>query len=261
MIDLKTAVKVFPSSQPVIVLIRHARRAPFAMNQMIEYKDLSILPEGAREARSLGQELRKLDRQIVFFSSPLTRCVETCQEITRGIGNNERVLGEISPSRYLGDPSAYVLDAVKLGEIMRNYENPIDFLNDWFRGEVSTSAILSPQDGSISLLRWLVDLLATYRLIEPRSIIICVSHDLIITAFLASLFEYNYEELGVVDYLDGAVLWLSDESASSDHGLDEYLVVQAYYSGKLEKIVLNRRQFFEVPLSLSTNDDKLTIRK
>ncbi len=236
MIDLRTVNELVSKSSPFILFIRHARRPSLSLSRMVDSTDLSILPEGAAESRRLGEELRSFGRPVVFFTSPLKRCVQTCQEILKGLGHHQTDVEIIHHSRQLGNPSAFVIDAKGLGEIMRKYETPIDFLTAWFDAGVPETIILSPKDGSIKLLRWLILLLRDERHVKSRSIVTCVSHDLIITAFLASLFGYDYKNLGAVDYLDGAALWIE---ASSNGLLDEQrdeIVVNAFFSGFVRKI-------------------------
>lgn len=237
MINVKNFSDLVPKSQPFILFIRHARRPELPLAQMVQNETLSILPEGAAEARQLGATLRSLGRSAVFFTSPLKRCVQTCQEILKGMAVDENSTHLITPSRQLGDPSAFVIDAQELGRIMRNYDNPIDFLRSWFRGDVPEKVILPPKKGSMVLLRWFLTLLEQQSRVSSRAIVACVSHDLIITAFLASLFGYDYEENGVVDYLDGAVLWLAKAvHHSTDACNDVEKRVVAYFSCKIQEI-------------------------
>lgn len=234
MLNVSKVKDVIPEDRPAVLFIRHARRAPLSMSQMLSNEKISILPEGAAEARQLGVMLSSLNRPIVFFTSPLNRCVQTCEEIAKGMGFDAKSRELITPSQLLGDPSAYVIDADELGNIMREHDNPISFLRAWFRGDVPDHAILSPRVGSVKLLRWFVQLLKQPEHVASRAIVACVSHDLVITAFLASLFDHDFEQHGVVDYLDGAVLWM--ESSLLERSVGRSVHVKAFFSGTVRTL-------------------------
>ena len=208
LIEVRRMIRFSPEELPtqhsIALLIRHAPRQNYSIKRLLQKPDIDITHSGALKAQKLGKKLAFLGLPTYFYSSPLTRCIRTCEEISKGLGKN--INHTIKISRFLGDPGPFVKDANAVANILSKYESIIDFMNAWFEERFSTTIIKSPSEGTFDLLHWIVSILKEE---DKPGLFVFVSHDLIITPVLSLFFGYNYLKNGMIDYLDGLLIWLN----------------------------------------------------
>ena len=185
--------------RPIAVLMRHAERHPFIPGS--EEEPL-LTHKGHRDSYKLGKTLKVLTPARIFHS-PITRCLQTAQELCRGLGSGEgecRISGEMED---LG-PTLFVIDWKKLLSSLEK-QGP-SFLRVWIDGRVSRDLIVPAEAAAGRTLEILKSQLS-----EDRVCTINISHDWNIILLLEHYFNLRHEEIGNPDYLSGIV-------AYSEHG-------------------------------------------
>lgn len=191
-------MKEVPSGALATIVIRHAQREQ--RGEFFPDINRRLTKEGFDSARTLGERLKPF-LPLRFFSSPIERCTATAEAIMEGVGTEYL----IQESSILGKPGPFVLDSTRTSKTMQELGK--DFIQAWFDGELSKEMIRMPQEGTRSFLQWLID----KRKERVEGLDIHISHDLIITAVIATLLEYDVQKEGLVTFLDGFLLYRRNE--------------------------------------------------
>lgn len=85
-------------------VIRHSSREHIPNG--VDHTKVFLNGEGIRLAQEFGASLRGRTQRLKFLSSPIGRCVQTCQCIAQGFGTEF----PITESHVLGDPGPFVVD-------------------------------------------------------------------------------------------------------------------------------------------------------
>ncbi|MBY9014180.1 MAG: histidine phosphatase family protein [Candidatus Lokiarchaeota archaeon] len=128
------AVKQFPESSKIIVILRHSHRNnPKESEKMHELK---LTPQGHQIAKIFGQKL-PLSRKIRLFHSVVDRCQETAEDILTGfesVGGKGTLNGALTPLFHAGTAPKFFLNVFK-------NESPIEFIFRWAVGFYSPDTI------------------------------------------------------------------------------------------------------------------------
>lgn len=185
-----------PRDRPVALLLRHSVRDHLPPGDAGHA--LPITNVGRRLARELGEILR--GRLRTLHTSPLSRCVQTAEELRDGVGEDR----SIETDRLLGDPGVYVIDGQRawsnwerLGHegVMRHLVSESDALPGMARPDEAARLLVS-------------HMLAVAG--EEPGVHVFITHDSLVTATAARILG---QPLGVDDwpwYLEGAFFWRGD---------------------------------------------------
>ena len=187
-----------PDGVDVSLVIRHAEREEIAAGTFGH--GVNLTTERTRAAEQLGAALSG-DRALTLFSSPVPRCVQTAEAMLRGAGSSS----EIHTDPRLGSPGPFIVDPEIAGPLF--LELPIPEIARRQIHDASPLPGMRPTSEGVELLLDLV----TSPLGNDGRLQVFVTHDIILSVFAASIFRSSLEETGWPDYLEGLILWRSDE--------------------------------------------------
>ena len=193
--QLLAAMDMLPGDCPVALLTRHSIREQ-PTNQFAGY-DVPLTELGVELARAWGQQLSL--PISAFFSSPVSRCMETATAMGQGAGLEIPVNTHSS----LVEPGSYVVDLPIAGPYFFKL-GPLAFAQKHLRNEVR--GVLPPDEGALNLLRHL-----KHNLGHPGSLTVHVTHDTILAAFIYFLRrESELEESHWPWMMEGAFVWFDN---------------------------------------------------
>ena len=183
-----------PERVDASLVIRHAEREDIPAGTFGQ--DVNLTTEGTQAAEKLGAALSEY-RALTVVSSPVPRCVQTAQAMRRGAGS----LAKVGTDRRLGGPGAFVIDAEIAGLLFLELPIPEIALRQ-LRGAVPLPGMRPTLEGVEILLD-----LVTSSLHKEGRLHVFVTHDIILSVFVASIFRSSSEEAGWPDFLEGLLLW------------------------------------------------------
>jgi hypothetical protein len=187
-----------PTGKSCALIIRHADRDG-QVDRLLP-KDEGLNDTGRRRATELGKALRRFDL-LRLLSSPIGRCVETCEHISEGYG--EKV--EVEPTEFLGMRCPTMLkpdEAYRLMGSMGLYS----FTEAYVAGRLDPKVVRSCEDGAKMLFSYAID---SFREKDNQASVI-VTHDMLVTPAMVKYFGFDVRRTGLVPFLDGMVLYSSD---------------------------------------------------
>ena len=195
----------------VAVLLRHSARE---FNRDIHDLLNPLTGEGRRLCERFGA---RLDKRLTLrgYASPAERCVETAELIMSAHGADGGRATRCRPVEGLG--VFYVLDQMKMWQIMQQAGGMVGFLQAWIDGDVPDDAIMPPGLAARLVLRVLTGKLA--KPVARPQLDICVSHDFTLHLVRNRLLgePANGPEVG---FLDALVAYRRDDAwwLRSRHG-------------------------------------------
>ena len=196
--SIQEQLAIVPDGADVALVIRHAEREDIPAGTFGH--EVNLTADGNRAAEQLGAALSEKGTLSVL-SSPVPRCVQTAQAILRGA----RSSAEVATDRSLGDPGAFVVDAEAAGPLFLGLPIP-EIAHRQLEDEMPLPGMRPTSEGVEILLN-----LAASPLGENGRLHVLVTHDIILSVFVASIFQSSVEEAGWPGYLEGSFLWHSDE--------------------------------------------------
>lgn len=185
-----------PLELDVALILRHARREDIPPGSF--GADVHLTEQGTKSAERLGKLLStRMPGKVV--SSPISRCVETAQAISRGAGWSTSVttdwrLGEHGPFVSEPEVAGRLFLEVGIAELVRRQ------LHD----PQPPPGMRDTAEGARTLLDF-----ATEGLERRGRINVYVTHDAILAALVGWLFRLPVHKEGWPDFLDGLLLWRS----------------------------------------------------
>ena len=183
-----------PEGVDVSLVIRHAEREEIPAGAFGH--DVNLTAEGTRAAEELGAALSG-DRALTLLSSPVPRCVQTARGILEGAGSSAEVITD----RRLGDPGAFIVDPGIAGPLFLELPIP-EIARRQLQYDMPLPGMRPVSEGAEILLD-----LVTSSLGENGQLHVFVTHDIILSVFVASIFRSSLEEIGWPGYLEGLLLW------------------------------------------------------
>lgn len=166
----------------MIYLIRHAEKKDSSVHAELTQK-------GHNDSILYGKKLKINNIKIdLIISSPISRCIQTAQMISKGYGNIK-----IEESILLGDPGVFVHNGDLAMEVFNKYKL-IDIINMQLSGK--------ELDGFNKIYAATKKLLSFMK--KQKDNTLYISHDAIITPFINYIGDNNsIKENDIVDYLCG----------------------------------------------------------
>lgn len=196
------SVKLLPQNQRLILFTRHSLRVA-SDNQGFASYDLPLTAEGRVLAHAWGRWLAQhLDycMDVDSISSPIQRCIDTAMLMQEGAG----IARQVSHQTLLVEPGSLVVDAKKAGQIFKQI-GALNFINRFLANELVGTK--TPNQGGLDLLALL------FHHQPPHGhLLLAVSHDTLLSAFLAILMQVR-----VIDgedwpkMMEGVFLWFDDK--------------------------------------------------
>ncbi len=187
-----------PESAGVALIIRHAEREAIPSGAF--GWDVGLTEQGIRSSERLGAALSKV-RAVSAVSSPVHRCVQTAEALLRGSGS----CAGVATDRRLGDPGPFVAVPEVAGPLF--LEVPVHEIARRQLEEPAPPPGMRRTEDGVGIL---LDLL-TANLDRNGRLCVYVTHDVILTLFIATLYEKSLDEIGWPGFLDGLLLWQWDK--------------------------------------------------
>lgn len=175
-------------------MIRHAEREAIPSGAF--GCDVGLTGQGIRSSERLGAALSEV-RAVSAVSSPVHRCVQTVEALLRGSGS----CAGVATDRRLGDPGSFVVVPEVAGSLF--LEVPVQEIARRQLEEPAPPPGMRRTEEGVAIL---LDLL-TVNLGRNGRLFVYVTHDVILTPFVATLYGRSADETGWPDFLDGLLLW------------------------------------------------------
>lgn len=189
-----------PSDRPVSIIIRHAER--FNITSMKKALDVLLTEKGKEDARNLGKSLL-IQKPVMCYHSPVTRCGETAENIIHGLREQGRSAEMGGVEMKLGGP--YIKgDWKKISEMVGDMGQE-EFIRKWFSGSFPENMILSLEDAAHQQLEILAN-----QLNNNQSSTINISHDWNILILRTRYFNLSLNDMGMPDFMEGMVYYMDD---------------------------------------------------
>jgi broad specificity phosphatase PhoE len=198
-----------PVDRPVMVLLRHSVRGPLPIGDVGNHVPLT--ETGWRIARELGQKWGT--RLRTLHSSPVRRCIQTANALKEGAG----VDTGITESRLLGGPGVYVLD----GEVAWNNWEALGHeavMRHLVSEDEALPGMTRPDEAARCLTRHMLAAAG-----ESNGLHVFVTHDSLVTATVARLQGRPHGPSDWPEFLEGALLWWSEEGLRVRYRDSEHL--------------------------------------
>ena len=228
-----------PEGSDAPLVIRHAEREEIPTGSFGH--DVSLTVGGSRAAEKLGAALSER-RALSVMSSPVPRCVQSAQGMLRGAGSSVEVVID----RSLGGPGAFVTDAEIAGPLFLELPIP-EIARRQLHDEASLPGMRPTPEGVEILLE-----MATSPLGENGRLHVFLTHDIILSVLVASIFHSSLEETGWPGYLEGLLLWRPDGELHASWQGRENVVMSARLDCKWVP-ESNRSTQFPQPRSIAAN--------
>jgi len=208
-----------PEGKSCALIIRHADRD--GQVDRLVAKDEPLNETGRRRATMLGVALRRF-YFLHLYSSPVTRCVETCELISQGYGQKV----EVEATEFLGMRCPTMLkpdEAYKLMCSMGLYS----FTEAYVAGRLDPKIVRSCEEGARMLFSYAMETIKD----KDNQAVVIVTHDMLLTPALVKYFGYDVRKGGLVPFLEGFVLYSSDYGYRVAH---EHKVLKLSKEGELK---------------------------
>jgi len=210
---MHAGLSLLPEAQPVILLTRHSIRLPADGQGFASYA-LPLTDLGRDLAYAWGEYLRAATQRTFYacLTSPIERCVDTALRMLEGaavsvsrVGSESLQSPDVVKTTLLVEPGSFVQDASKLSAIFRQY-GALKFINSFLAQQFE--GMKQPSRGVLDILGLLHAHLPT----AENSLLLAVSHDTILAAFLAVM--HDSTEISCDDWpemMEGVFLWFEGE--------------------------------------------------
>lgn len=194
-LELLETLHALPPDAPAAAFLRHAERHP--IEDVGDPTKAELTDAGHRAAEAFGARVRGFDC-VRLFHSPVKRCQQTAEAITRGIASRGGSVEIAGPEDALGID--YIRNVREAGRLTLLHGD--HFVRLWFGGEIAREVIDHATQIAALKLRHVAE-----RLRQPcpqgRRLDLHVSHDWNILVLRELLVGVRHEDAGWLDYLDG----------------------------------------------------------
>ena len=197
-----SSVKLLPTDKRVILFTRHSLRERSDGNGFASYQ-LPLTPKGRILAKSWGRWLAEYlpySLDVDSISSPIERCIDTARLMQEGAGLKR----SITHQSLLVEPGSLVTEPEIASEIFKEI-GVLNFINRFLQGSL---------EGTKNAYQGGLDILSLFYQHQPQQghMMLAVSHDTLLSAFLAVMFDVP--EIDWNDWpkmMEGVFLWFDDK--------------------------------------------------
>ncbi len=192
--------KQYKDKRPLVIILRHAERYPIV--NPLDHAELLLTEKGHLDSYELGRSLGLMN-PVTFYSSPIARCQQTAEGISKGIQSLNGMAKPINYLYNLGGP--YILgDWLEIADIIK--EHGINtYLRKWFDGELPTDLLMSLEEAAQLEMQILKNQL------EGNETAINITHDWNIMIMRQYFFNLRHEDVGPPGFLDGIIAYMDNE--------------------------------------------------
>ena len=195
------SVSLLPEDKRLILFTRHSLRERSDGNGFAS-EQLPLTPKGRVLAKSWGRWLAghlPYSLDVDSISSPIKRCIDTAQLMQEGAGLQR----DITHQSLLVEPGSLVTEPEIANPIFKEV-GVLNFINRFLQGNL---------DGTKNTYQGGLDLLSLFYQHQPQHghLMLAVSHDTLLSAFLAVMFDRL--EIDWNDWpkmMEGVFLWFDD---------------------------------------------------
>lgn len=198
---LERTLKLWPTSRPIALLIRHAEREEIPAGKF--GRNCPITENGVLSSRELGERFLR-GRLDSIHVSPLPRCQQTAEAIIEGTDYQPGEGMVIEHSNLLGEPGPFVVDGKEAGKHFLQ-QGTKNVLAQMLEGK-KLPGIRNLAEGSELLLNHILD-----NTLGNDGCHLFVSHDAIIIPFIHELMEGGYRLSKWLAPLDGCMLYIDND--------------------------------------------------
>ncbi|GHT62971.1 phosphoglycerate mutase [Bacteroidia bacterium] len=184
-------IKKYSENDKISLLIRHADRDKIPAGEF--GNDVLLNEKGEERALSFGKSLSELKINKIF-TSPVQRCVQTAEYITKGYGKSL----EITQSHELGDPGLHISDDQVAGKFFLT--EGFDELYYRITHNIDIPGISVTKEFNTNMTDFLTENS------KENGLTIFVTHDLLVAHYHFSINGKIYPKDDWVKYLGGLIL-------------------------------------------------------
>ena len=192
-------MSLVPAKSDVALVLRHAERQEIPLGTFGE--EVPLTSAGITSAEELGAMLSEKRPEASILASTVPRCVETGEAILRGGCWG----GEVAPDWRLGAPGPFVVEPEVSGPLFLEI-GISEIVRRQLSDDVPPPGMRTTTEG-IGLLLALTSNDLGWR----GRLNVYVTHDSILAVLAAHLFRLTVDAIGWPDYLDGLLMWRSNE--------------------------------------------------
>lgn len=194
-----------PAGSNCALLIRHGDRNGSLAKPVHEREGLN--ETGMQRSKQFGKMLSGFS-DLIAYSSPVGRCVDTCENISIGFGKNV----EVESTEFLGMTSPFMVDPP--AAYMKMHElGLLGFVEAYVNDSLDRKIVLPCSEGTKMLFSYAINRIKRM----SGGVGVFVTHDMILTPPLAYFFDYDYKANGLLTFLDGIVLFEDEDGYSASY--------------------------------------------
>lgn len=196
-----SSVRLLPKNKRLILFTRHSLRERSDGNGFASYQ-LPLTPKGRVLAKSWGRWLAghlPYSLDVDSISSPIGRCIDTAKLMQEGAGLSRSVVHQ----SLLVEPGSLVTKPELANTIFKEI-GVLNFINRFLQGNL---------EGTKNAYQGGLDILSLFYQHQPQPghLMLAVSHDTLLSAFLAVMLEVT--EIDWNDWpkmMEGVFLWFDE---------------------------------------------------
>ncbi|WP_367106212.1 histidine phosphatase family protein [uncultured Psychrobacter sp.] len=196
------SVDLLPENRRLILFTRHSLRERSDGNGFASYQ-LPLTPKGRILAKSWGRWLANhlpYSMDVDSISSPIGRCINTAQLMQEGAGLQRSIIDQ----SLLVEPGSLVTEP-EIASVVFKEVGVLNFINRFLQGNL---------EGTKNAYQGGLDILSLFyqHQPDPGHLMLAVSHDTLLSAFLAVMFDRT--EIDWNDWpkmMEGVFLWFDDQ--------------------------------------------------
>jgi len=201
-----TDLSKVPAGSNCALLIRHGDRNGALAKVVKEQEGLNEI--GAKRSKQFGKMLTRFS-DLIAYSSPVGRCVDTCRNISKGFGKEV----EVESTKFLGMSAPFMVDPpaayVKMHEL-----GLLGFVDAYVSNSLDRKIVLPCSEGTKMLFSYAIERIKNM----SCGVGVFVTHDMILTPTLAYFFDYDFKTNGLLTFLDGIVLFEDGDGFTASYG-------------------------------------------
>ena len=184
-------LKDYNENAKIALIIRHADRELIPKGEI--GNEILINEKGVKNSMEFGKLLKQYNVNKIF-TSPISRCVQTSEIITKGYDKNI----EIIKSNALGDPGLHVSNEKEAGDFYLKFG--FDEMYKRYKNNQEIPGVPKPSE----LKELMTNFIKTNT--NQKGITIFVTHDSVIAFYVFALNRKTYTKDNWINYLSGMIL-------------------------------------------------------
>lgn len=197
-----SSVNLLPTDKRLMLFTRHSLRERSDGNGFASYQ-LPLTPKGRVLAKSWGRWLAThlpYCMDVESISSPIGRCLDTAELMQQGAGLRREILHQ----SLLVEPGSLVTEPEVASQVFKQI-GALNFINKFLNGDIA---------GTKNAYQGGLDILSLFYHHQPDfgQLKLAVSHDTLLSAFLAVMFDVpSIDWNDWPKMMEGVFLWFDDK--------------------------------------------------